>query len=126
MKLFMILFDLMVFLFVGAVAFKTYAYLTEKKFKLSRKKISVCLVAGGIIDSLSKLFQSDIMLLKEHLFYGVISAVVFAILFSCLFAFITVKKEEAARRKQLRKMRAKRYTADITVYRPEMRLERVG
>jgi len=126
MKLFMILFDLLVFLFVGAVAFKTYAYLVEKKFKLSRKKMAVCLIAGGIIDSLSKLFQSNVMLLKEHLFYSVISAVVFAVLLSCLFAFITVKKEEAAHKKQLRKMRAKRYTANITVYRPEIRLEQVG
>lgn len=99
------------FFAAGIAAFKTYAYLVGKKFPLTRKSLFVSAVAGIILTHLADLVGEKGMLLKEHLFYGFFSSIIFAVLAACLFAFFTVRKEMAAKKPM------KKYVPQISVYR---------
>ncbi len=87
----------------GYLGFSLYAKLIGKRFFLSFGKGVVCFGASVLLMLLERTVHLRWMLLSGHPLFGALGMLLFAVLFACFFAGITVKKEEA----RLKKRKAK-------------------
>ncbi len=84
----------------GYLAFKVYAKLIGKVFRLSLGKSLVCVGASLLLLFLERGLHGKIMMLHAHPLFGSLGMLLFAVLFACAFAGITVKREEMRLKKR--------------------------